>query len=127
MATTTPIAAPAMPIRMTSRLILAATTRLAATSSSGALVVEKSSCSKVPSFARMTQVLRRACRNPTADSATGMNSASPPYQGTRMTTSTTSSATETISHWLPKRIRLRRPEGEMLALQAGAAADIAGI
>jgi hypothetical protein len=27
---------------------------------------------------------------------------------------------------LPKRIRLRRPSGEMLALQAGAAADTAG-
>jgi hypothetical protein len=47
-------------MRSASRLIALATLRLAATSSSGAFVVRKSSCSKVPLAACATHVFRLA-------------------------------------------------------------------
>ncbi len=115
------VAAPAtahrIPMRMVSRTIVPAAWRLRAASGALASVLEKSSCSNVPSAARETQVPRRACKNPTADSEAGTNDSARQNHGTRSTTDAVNPASAITAHNHPNRIRMRRPAVEMFGLQ----------
>ena len=95
-----------------------ATLRLTATSDAGAGVVEKSSCSSVPSFARRTQVLRLACRKPVAAAAAGRKTATRAIHGARKIMPAPIAAIDSPANWKPNR-RLRRiPAGAMLGVQS---------